>query len=399
MNLPLLPLLCAATGLCGISPSQAQRPLDHLLGVEVPECKDIAVNASELFAATIQRARLDSARLVLDYWTQRCGQTEETQRGRILLDIAERRLSDSSFFEGATGFLMNYRQRREQLRMSERDYLWNFRYHPTTEFNATVAAGGAFDQFTQRWATELAPLREQGSLERGLCLLYGPLLDTLLTQLGRGAFPGTALKSSHDRAVSEYLHKGEWYHGLFVGAWIPTGGIEVLGPHIDLGGSIGGTKKRMSYGVSLAFMILDAPKPYAIRGFPEHTLHLVRSFSGVRFTFDASRQLWAHGRSQVLGILAFGYDGFNAFDADSPEDAEGLTTAGSYNFNGGFSYAYYTNGWEYVGLRFLAHMTDYTTNRTFEQRGVPLTVHLVYGGLGATWKRSHLKALRYPLRR
>jgi hypothetical protein len=201
------------------------------------------------------------------------------------------------------------------------------------------------------------------------------------------------LQNRYFSAVDEYLNYQEMHMSWLTGIWIPTGDIEVLGNHPDMGFQIGYKKNKMSYDMTLTFKWGDTPTPYwARRTKSNNSRELTREFFGGYFGFDVGRDLIVSKRHELQALFGLGFDGFDVFADNGSMPVESVA---SYNFNFGLGYRYYLSSSFYMGLRVKYNVVDYTLNNVIDFTGNPITIHFAVGGLYNLAKKNNLDRLEY----
>ncbi|MCC6840273.1 MAG: hypothetical protein IT230_08965 [Flavobacteriales bacterium] len=360
-----------------------QHALDSLLQRPLVRCDEVGVNARALFAGYVGRGELDSAALVLDRWRGLCPGSEAWQRSRILLLLAQPALVDTALPEN----LLNY--------------LATYRYFANLPKEAVAAEAPELSQnlaFTAAWSTQLMAGFSPGMVEHGLAEFYGPDPNKLFPALQAGDYAGSNLQRNYAKEVQPVLDMSEVHAAFSVGAWVPLGGLSLLGPHPEFGFQIGYKKARMNYDLTMGFRTGPAGHTYMARRIhAADTLEPTAHFFGAHISLDVGYDLVRHAKHELQAVGGFGYDGFDAFSSVA-EDPDQSASAGSMDLSLGQGYRFYFKPYSYLGFQVKYHWTDHTANNVVEFRGHPLTFRVQYGGLINFAKRAKLDWIQYRIR-
>lgn len=201
-----------------------------------------------------------------------------------------------------------------------------------------------------------------------LIILSGFILSSLHSQ----TYPDTT-RSSHeesDREISRHF-------GLNVGAWIPTGDLAVLGTHPNIGVIWGIRHKVHEFNVVLDFRFLKSKETYVVSR--AGTLYQMDNYFGGYLGLDYIFYL-AVGKRNDFGILAgLGYDGFTLNKDIVPAPPYEV---GSFNFNTGFRFNWYTKGHTYFSFQPKYNIINYANKGGTSFDGNAITLQLFVGTFG-----------------
>jgi hypothetical protein len=203
-------------------------------------------------------------------------------------------------------------------------------------------------------------------------LLLIILSGFILTSLHSQTYPDTTRASRHelDREISRHF-------GLNIGAWIPTGDLSVLGTHPNIGIIWGIRHKVHEFNVVLDFRFLKSKDPYEVsRG---GTLYSLDNYFGGYLGLDYIFYLGV-GKGYDFGILAgLGYDGFTLNKDIVPAPPYEI---GSFNFNTGFRFNWYTKGRTYFSFQPKYNIINYANKGGTSFDGNAITLQLFVGTFG-----------------
>lgn len=360
----------------------AQTGIDSLLQRPVVNCNDIAVNALYIFQGNVLRGQMDSAAMVLDQWHRKCPETEAWQRSRVLELLAKPALVDTALSDDIIAHLVVYR------------YLDSL---PKAELLRQAPQIAGYLNFTKAWSTELIKSFSPGMVEYGLGEFYGTDANLLFPAIQRGEYAGTKLRTKYFEAVERVVHLPEVHFAISLGAWIPTGELDVLGIHPELGFQMGSKYRKMNYDLAVGFRFVSSAEPYPARRTNADTVESTSHFFGGYIGIDVGRDVLNVGPNEVQLLAGIGYDGFDTFDA-KPNSGLESGTAGSFDLSMGLGYRRYLNSWNYLGIEAIYHWVDYANSRSVDLNGRPFVIRLVYGSLGSIPKKQQLGYMQYKLR-
>ncbi len=360
-----------------------QTALDSLLERKVVNCEDVSVNAAGLIVPALINERMDSVRLVLEAWRSKCGRIEPVVRTGLLLELANKNISDTLFPESLLGHVLDYRA--------------------YTRWLAATGGGGAegvsYDDVIRSWAKELNSYHSIASLPYAISEFYGTDTEKLLPGLANGEWGHTGLAKAYRAELARYMDLYEVHFAGFLGLWSPMGDLAILGSHPELGFQGGFKRKRMNYDLTIAFRTGSSAEPYrARRPKVSDSLEWTSHFFGGHVGLDLGWDLWSKGRHELQVNTGIAFDGFDAFSTDR-DDSDRNGSASSLDLSGGATYRYYVGPYSYLGIQVKYHWVDYSRGDVVELTGQPLTLRVIYGGLINLLKRSALNTLQYEPRR
>jgi hypothetical protein len=366
----------------------AQDPFDKLMTLRQLDCEDVSLNSSVLYKKYLMESKIDSAQRLLKYWLSKCGDREPVFRASILLSLIERNFNDTLLKPNTIAHLKNYISRMEL----QKNYdIATYEYYKS--YYGYLTIGNEFDRFTQTLAGAIKETYPESTVEYLLAEFYESNGKGFFSKLQSDQYQGMVLQNRYFSEVDEYLNYQEMHMSWLTGIWIPTGDIEVLGNHPDMGFQIGYKKNKMSFDMTLTFKWGDTPTPYwARRTKSNNSRELTREFFGGYFGFDVGRDLVVSKRHELQALFGLGFDGFDVFADNGSMPAESVA---SYNLNFGLGYRYYLSSSFYMGLRAKYNVVDYTLNNVIDFTGNPITIHFAVGGLYNLAKKNNLDRLEY----
>ncbi len=362
---------------------------DSLMTKKQFSCSDVSYNSVSLFEKYYKEKDLTSASNLLSYWESKCGLTEPLFRARLLLSIHNNAFSDSLLTDDVLFYIINYRNR-----MKERALDNQYNQPIYQEYYGYVPIRKEFDTFTLEAFRELKEKYPIESTEYILCEFYGGDDTKLFEKLQTDAYETSLLAKTYKERLSEVLDMTEYNFSVLAGAWIPTGKLNVLGTHPELGFQLGWKKRKMSYDFTAAFRFLNSANEYMARREKGEALQPTKHFFGGYIGFEVGRDIYKYKSQEIQIIAGAAFDGFTALKEDKKADLESAS-ANSYNFNVGIGYRYYTKKDMYLGVRIKYNIVDYKLTNVIDFTGNPISLQLIIGWLSNVEKKEKLKMLGY----
>ncbi|MDR1198414.1 MAG: hypothetical protein LBK94_05300 [Prevotellaceae bacterium] len=363
---------------------------DLLYTANKVDCSDISYNASLYFVKYMTENKIDSAKNLLNYWEIKCGMLEPILRAKILLALKENNFNDSILGNNVLYYIFNYQSR---MNMIQKEIYYE--YDTYKQYYGFVPPAQEFDTYTCNLATDLKEIYDSESVEHLLAEFYSDGSDSIFLKLQQNKYEGTVLYSKYSEALNSALNRKEWHIAFFTGTWIPTGNLNSLGVHPELGLLMGFKYKKYSYDVTMSFKFINAPNKYYVKR-KNSEPQLTKHFMGGNIGIDIGRDIYARKKHEIQLIAGAAFDGFEVIKEDKDKDIKSLNV-NSYNFNIGFGYRYYINDW-YIGLRAKYNFVDYTLGNVVDFTGNPITINIVIGGLSDIFRNSRLESLKYKVR-
>ena len=385
-RISLLAIICTLTSL-----TLAQN-FDNLMSKKQIDCRDISYNSSIYFIKYMQENKLDSAKALLQYWENKCGAREPIYRAKILLALIQNEYNDTLLQKGILNNIFNYQSRMDMIKHSN-----YYPYDMYTTYFGFIPPGQEFDKYTQHIAKSLMQRYKPDQTEYLLTEFYGENCDTLLYKLQTNSYHQSALTEEYGNTLKHYLDLPEYHMSWITGMWIPTGKLNKLGIHPELGFQMGVKYKKMNYDIIMAIKFLNSPNAYyARRTNSDNSLELTNHFLGGHIGIDVGRDLYTNNGHEFQLVGGIAYDGFDALEEDKDRNLNGESIS-TYNFNIGLGYRYYITNTFYLGLRAKYNVVDYSLNNVIDFTGNPVTIQFIIGGLENALKHDNLKALGYKV--
>ena len=361
---------------------------DLLLNRQVG-CADIALNSSEYIPYYLNNNLMDSALIVLNYWGEKCGNSEPAMRANILIAL------DLFYFEEemiTDDFLRRMLIFSDRMKLIHENNTFAYNYHQS-DFDF-VPVGGIFDLWTLDFAAEVLKKYDPGTPGYFLALFYSGATDSTLNLLS--TYPYNEFKPGiqYNDLVQHYRALPSTSISGFAGIWIPMGPLEVMGVHPEIGMTYGLKKKENLYELVMGAKFIKSPESYLTRRNKDSEWEYSNEFSGVYLGFEYSRDLMPQKRNSPFFSIGAAYDAITTLNQDTDKELK-AATSGSYNFNLGGGIRIFLNNRSYLGLQLRYNVVDYTLSHLFKKQGHVITARLSYGIFQNNYRDERLEYLRY----
>jgi hypothetical protein len=333
--------------------------------------------------------QIDSAKSLLNYWETKCGMREPVFRAKILLSLKERSFVDSVLHEKILYNIINYQNRMEMIKKA-----LYYDYDNYKQYYGFIPPGQEFDIYTRDLADDLKKTYNPESIEYLLSEFYSNKVDSdsIFLKIQTMKYEGTALHNDYYEAVNEVVNQSLYHGSFFVGTWIPTGNLTLLGVHPEIGFQAGFKHKKINYDLTISFKFINSPNHYYVKR-KNSEPQLSKHFFGGNIGVDVGREMYSKKRHEIQLVAGLAFDNLEVIGEDKENGIKPYYVY-SYDLSIGFAYRYYIKRFTYIGLRAKYHIVDYTLGNKVNFTGNPITINIVIGGLKNPFS-NQLKALNY----
>jgi hypothetical protein len=361
--------------------AQSLPDLDQLMTRRVTDCRDITFNCQALLPRYVHQDNTDSLWLVLQYWVDKCGESERTLRMEILLNLKDKTFYEEHYKNDLLDLLMTYR--------STMDNKVSVPNDGTTEASFLKNTND-YDAFTADYARTLAKENGPRTLEYLICEFYGNNFDPLLKALRDNKIPGTAIQAKYNETIDKAKNTAEANVALIGEWWIPTQGARILGQHPGLGFQLGMKRKKFLLDLTCIFRFLNAPNTYKV--YSQNTVMSTHHFFGGYIGIDVGREMWRKGKSELDLVGGIGYDGFAAIQQDVDNGIDGKSI-NSLNINLGVGYRYYYKKSSYISLQPRINSVNYANKAGSDLSGNTISIRFIWGVSSSNFRDHQLTQL------
>ena len=338
-------------------------------------CTDITPNSSFLFSHYIENNQIDSAKLILDYWKGKCGNTEPVFRANVLFNLAQGKSLDTVIDSFTIRNILIFIDRRASLKaLSYSNYDYNKPYFGYLPFFSR------FDQLTTQIAGEKINTFNKESIEYLFCELYADINDSIFNKLQENKYQNTSLAKEYKDVINDIKLNSNFNMSLSLGAWIPTGSMKKIGVQPIFSFGVGVDMKKMSYILNFDIKGDKSNVYYMAKREDTGLMDSTNHFSGLYCGFEVGRIIYQTKKSEIRAQLGLGFDGFDAFeDKDKNGNVNNITSIWSYNFNLGINYRFYIGDRYYIGAVAKYHIVDYRIGNIVNFSSNPISLQLTFG--------------------
>lgn len=355
------------------------------------DCSDISFNSGLYFVKYLKENKLVTAKNLLEYWKEKCGEREPIFRSKILLALKEDKYDNSLLTKGVLNNIFNYQNRVNFIKNSYyHQYDENISYFGFTPF------AQKFDKSTQEIAKSVKKKYKPGSIEYLLAEFYGGKTDRILQNIKSKLYGNSMLIQELDKEAEKYSKLGEFHIALIKGLWIPTGYQRLLGLHPEIGFQIGSKKGSINRDFTIVFRFLQSENHYT--AYRNDIPELTNYFFGGYIGYDLGKDIYAEKGHEIQFTGGIALDGLDILEEDKNKGLESETVF-SYNFNFGIGYRYYISNSFYLGLKAKYNIINYSLGGKTNLSGNAFTIQLIIGSVNNKIRNENLKELGYKLRK
>ncbi len=370
--------------------AQDNEELHKLLTKEsIYKCADYALNSTILIPRYYREGKIDSLKLILDFWEDRCGENSRILYTRLLLAIKDGEFTDDMYDEEIIDELISYRRIMESINQ----YGYPQRSFFGGGFDPEVRR--KFDEFTEKLARDGLANSDTTSVAFLLGLFFCREFNVFFEKLKTPMYEGTKLQQYYFRTVEYLKNDRGWqtHYAVSVGCWYPVGNLNVLGRHPEVGFSFGRKKSKLQYDLSFTTRFQHADTVYTVEqdGFLDSTDNFTSFYIGLDCAYEVAR----FGPIHVNMLAGGGLDLIHT--VDDRDDDERKKVLSSYNFNAGFGGRLYLNKYRtwYVSLCGKFNLVNYNTGAGTDLSGNAFTVGVTIGHLSFGKANEALRLLNF----
>lgn len=385
---------------------------------------DIDAACEEFFMKYIQENKLDSAKMIVNYWSEEddfegysigcfyigpSKSSEKAFRARVLYDLYTNNFDETIFDKNGLRHLERFWLNNDsyQFTLNRKRYNnWNSEEFEKnrTKIDSIMQIRLSnkeinYDNFARDLAKEIATRYPEKSIENLVARFYAydmdPLMDAMLDTKSKD-YGNSVIKKHFTQKIKDTYNTSEMNFALLAGSWIPTGKLSVLGVHPEIGGQLGFKHKKMSYDVTAGMRFIHSYTKYNYWDYNKN-LKNTKGYVSFYVGADIGRDIFVKNKHEVQIIGGIAYDEMRIFPRKSEEDFKKISLK-SVNLNAGLSYRFYYTNIHYVGIRAKFNYVDYARSKHFDYPGNAISIQLVWGTLTGVYKVDRLHRYKQKLR-
>ncbi len=343
----------------------------------IPTCDEISdFCKSKLINNYLPNEKLDSARALLKYWTEKCDTNLHIQTANILLNIKENKLLPAKLSGNNFGIIrylvayQNYVGQTDYGYVPVRDDYSYIEYRRNYWNNIYLEdLDSSYFNYMQTLATEL--LKEQDSTTDFwlICKVISDPKFKLIPFIKQENNSAPITKSEADDIKQNILLNSADIVGWYTGLWIPQGDLKDFGLHPIIGVSIGEIDPDFSNILSAELKFLSTTTPYSY--IKDRKEYKSSSFVGMDFSWDLHCPLYYKHRNSINILCGLGYDFVQA------DFGKGVFFD-SMVLNLGLSGTYFYQENDYIGITIKYKHMDYSDD-LFAYTGSAFIISISFG--------------------
>jgi hypothetical protein len=342
------------------------------------DCTDVSYNAASIIEESYRDNQIERIYDFLDYWESKCGEIEEINRIRTILDINQNKLIAQSLSEATIEDLMYYRS---SLNPINENMIKSFRFD--RDYYQSLAS---IDDLTQ----EMSRNSRSNTLDGNLILDFyadpNPSFDKIKT-----APNSSKLKELHTNVYNKTYRMWEWHYALMTGATEHYGNISLFGIRPNFGIAFGVKNLRHNLDVVIDFRAGPSSEEFEFvyEGELLKDDTWTGTYFGLEYTYD-----FINTKKFDIGISpGLGYDRITVVNGEDDDEVDPKFLS-SFNRNIGvvFKYKYGKRG-GYLGLHLRYNWADYDNPGGTRLNGEYFNARLTIGNIFNSTKSFRLQNL------
>jgi hypothetical protein len=346
-----------------------------VLADSLKSCEEIQYAVMQLAPLYYQDGKIDTARLLLDYWGNRCGIDETNYRTRVLWAIDTGTFSDTLIDNTTINHLDLYQWFATD---TSGQILETYNYY--TPYTPDPGLLTWYHSFTDSIARRALGYPDLSAEERFFAEFYLHPSDSMYTLLESDDLKDTKLARLYHQPVAGELTDWLYHMAAAAGVWIPYDKLTKVGAHPTIGGYAGVRHNRMIYNLGLGIAVGRSLNNYNV--FYNDSLYSSDNFMGINIALEAGRQLisWRRHELELLCGLDLGMMEVLSLtnNPDDKNDDESRFLK-SPSMHLGASYRYYLKNERYFGLSSRYQFLNFNNKGGTNLRGNALTITIEYG--------------------
>ncbi len=364
--------------------TQNRNDIEYFMSDTSFTCQDINAHAEVLIPKYYEYSLLDSINDVIWFWEESCGVTEQTIRLKILLAIEQNRFAESVYDTNIIKDLLYYKSKATCTSFC---FLFEGEFYTPDQNN--------IDEITLKWAKRLDSIPDKSPIEDFFLKIYSHQFDNQFSRLSTETFDGTLLQKCYLKEIKKnsYTVNGNIHFGL--GAWIPTGNLKLLGGTPNLSVQMDINYKKWLFAGN--FQMRFGRSSEVLQVYKSDSLWDCDKFLGGYLGMHSGYHLIKTRSNKFALTAGIGWDFSNfTLKESTEEDSTYIArTLHSLNLNAGFSYKYYIDDWQFIGINGRFHFLFYRNRKGTNLSGNAITIGLIYGLVPYDAKRQNLINLEY----
>jgi hypothetical protein len=372
-----------------ISTSAFAQNIDQKLLVQTPNCENVAFNSARLIEHYFEKKNYDSISVVFNRWEDFCGTTEPLFRLKVLHQIQIGKYSEDWMEKDyLMNFIFLYLDRLDYSKMPNAKLIYEQYKIPF----GYISLNSPFDDLIVVWANSLLERNNLLPAERAFCLLYTNQPDAFWQMLKDKKLSGTKLQEVYAEQVRKTEKSIEGNFGFMTGIFLPTENLaKVIGSKAMYGIQGGMKINKIQYDLTILMKSGKASQDYEV--FYENAVTSTNYFLGGYVGADISYQVLNNFKRELDILGGIGGDFADVIKSDTEKKIKGKEL-GSFNFNVGLGYRFYSKRMNYLGIQAKYNIVNFNNKQGTDLGGNYMSLILTYNLFGNIQKDSMMKRLK-----
>jgi len=323
--------------------------------------------------------KLDSINQIIDRIETECGKSSYTEAFKVLSSIDMGCYNDSLIDSNTISRLLWYRMKRDGFYNPLSQVASHIELHEPASLFIPDNPLIKFDNFLINLAQRLDSKTDIPPSGKALTLLYGRDFDSAFSIIQSEDLQNSTPQNSYISLVHEvkrwYPHRYDM--AVFIGGWIPSKGVTVLGNHPDVGLTVGSEWKTWRVGLTCNYRFLSAKDRYIVDslGFRVRTDKYQSVLAGIELGYKI-RDNQKYSTDIFLGL---GYDVI--WSIQKNEESPTYIYHESITPTFGLRHRFFLNQRNglYIGGQARYSFADYNNPGGTDLSGNYLTISLIFG--------------------
>ena len=362
--------------------AQEDPDLDHLMTKKIFHCEDVEYNCVSLIPKYYAEQKFDSVNLLLLYWKNRCGGSEQIIRMDMLMKLKAKTFRREEYGRLLSDFLRRYKRYQQKLD--------SMIANPVT--SELRHANKAFDVFTKRIAAEIEQQYTIGSLESAVCNYYMNNYRDFEILVKMDVVPEVVRKPLTTKKESDESNLMQKTQNdftvalrflLYTGMWQPTNKLTKFSTHPMIGSSFGVAVSRQAhFDVSIGYAFMQS-RPYEVHD-PNGTFES-RHFENVTFAFEPSFIAYTNrDEMEFFVVTGVGTDWLTIVgEKELPTNKSIRFTSRSMSFGAGFQMPANKKLSMFLGFQLRHYFLNFENDYGIDLNGDAFTFRITYGATAA----------------
>jgi len=361
--------------------------VENLMTKRSLSCYNVYYNCTLLIPEYYENENYDTLQAIMNFWENKCGQSDEFIRCRILLSIDNNTFTEDLYDASIISTVLFYKRRASALDYSAEE---TDSSHYWTEYFVV----DNLDRFTFELSKKLLDRADLSITEIFFLRMFSNDFNNTFQMLTREEFNDTKIQEYYYREIGNSKQKVVGHGDVLAGVWIPLDNLSIVGTHPSIGFRGGLMYRKLTADATLGLRFGKSPNEYQVQ--MNDSIWNTTHFLGVYIGLDLGYELFRFENISFNLIGGIGYDAFDALEVNETCSCEtSRKSLGSLNLNIGLGNKYYIKNWNYIGVDLKYNIVDYNNPNGTDLSGNAITLNVIFGFIGGKFQDRRLQELDY----